>query len=389
MNSYAANPAFGPRLVFFTGGTALKAFSEHLTKYTHNSVHLVTPFDSGGSSQVLRKAFAMPAVGDIRNRLLALSDRKIVPKAVIDFFEFRFPKNGDKQELTNELLNYANESHPIWKTMPAVFSSALLMHLQFFIERMPKNFDLRNASMGNLLLSGGYLQYKRHFTPVLAFFARLLHIKGQVYPIVEESLNLAALLENGDYLIGQHKFKLLPSPVKKLFLTVHDFDCDIENIDHISCKRSLSLPAISALRSASAIIYPMGSFYTSVVANLLPKFVGLHVSEANCPKIFIPNSGDDPELNGLSILDQIHVIIDNLLEDAKKNDIKNFISHILIDKNNGSYVGGITDNIYKDISNMGIKVVIRDMVCKDNVSMHNPQSVVKAIFDILEEFECG
>ena len=41
-----------------------------------------------------------------------------------------------------------------------------------------------------------------------------------------------------------------------------------------------------------------------------------------------------------------------MLEDAKKNDIKNFISHILIDKNNGSYVGGITDNIYKDISNM-------------------------------------
>ena len=42
-------PALGPRLVFFTGGTALRGLSRSLTRYTHNSVHLVTPFDSGGS----------------------------------------------------------------------------------------------------------------------------------------------------------------------------------------------------------------------------------------------------------------------------------------------------------------------------------------------------
>ena len=44
-------PALGPRLVFFTGGTALRGLSRSLTRYTHNSVHLVTPFDSGGSSE--------------------------------------------------------------------------------------------------------------------------------------------------------------------------------------------------------------------------------------------------------------------------------------------------------------------------------------------------
>ena len=49
-------PALGPRLVFFTGGTALKGLSRSLTRYTHNSVHLVTPFDSGGSSAALREA---------------------------------------------------------------------------------------------------------------------------------------------------------------------------------------------------------------------------------------------------------------------------------------------------------------------------------------------
>ena len=45
-----------------------------LPRYTHNSTHLITPFDSGGSSASLREAFGMLSVGDLRNRLLALAD---------------------------------------------------------------------------------------------------------------------------------------------------------------------------------------------------------------------------------------------------------------------------------------------------------------------------
>ena len=77
-------PELGPHIVFFTGGTALRHISQHLAELTHNSVHLVTPFDSGGSSATLRQAFGMPAVGDIRNRLLDLADTSFVPNAVLD-----------------------------------------------------------------------------------------------------------------------------------------------------------------------------------------------------------------------------------------------------------------------------------------------------------------
>ena len=90
-------PALGPRLVFFTGGTALRDLSRQLTRHTHNSVHLVTPFDSGGSSAALRRAFAMPAVGDIRNRLLALADSALAPAAVLDFCASRLPDAADGQ----------------------------------------------------------------------------------------------------------------------------------------------------------------------------------------------------------------------------------------------------------------------------------------------------
>jgi hypothetical protein len=61
-------PEYGPKIVFFSGGSAIFDLSNVLKNYTHNSVHLITPFDSGGSSAKIRKAFNMLSVGDLRNR---------------------------------------------------------------------------------------------------------------------------------------------------------------------------------------------------------------------------------------------------------------------------------------------------------------------------------
>ena len=50
----ASAPHLGPRVLFFSGGSALNGISRQLKTYTFNSIHLITPFDSGGSSQILR-----------------------------------------------------------------------------------------------------------------------------------------------------------------------------------------------------------------------------------------------------------------------------------------------------------------------------------------------
>ena len=118
-------PALGPRLVFFTGGTALREVSRSLTRLTHNSVHLVTPFDSGGSTASLRRAFAMPAVGDIRNRLAALADRDIIPEAVLELWERRLPEDGDPEELRRQLLQLGESVHPCWRELPDVFAATM------------------------------------------------------------------------------------------------------------------------------------------------------------------------------------------------------------------------------------------------------------------------
>lgn len=72
---------------------------------------------------------------------------------------------------------------------------------------MPADFDPFRACVGNLILAGGYLHHKRVFGPVLAFLSRLLQTRGVVLPIVSESLHLAAELEDGSIVVGQHHFK--------------------------------------------------------------------------------------------------------------------------------------------------------------------------------------
>src|SRR6056297_3176333 len=92
MDRYRQDPAQGPKILFFSGGSALRAVSQRLIEYTYNSVHIITPFDSGGSSAMLRQAFGMPAVGDIRNRLMALTDERVQGNdAVFNLFAHRLP----------------------------------------------------------------------------------------------------------------------------------------------------------------------------------------------------------------------------------------------------------------------------------------------------------
>src|SRR5262245_3267262 len=97
---YQRAPQLGPRLPVFSRATALRSATRVLTEYTHNSTHLITPFDSGGSSAKRRDAFAMISVGDLRNRLMALADTRLRGHPEIyELFGYRFPASGDNADL--------------------------------------------------------------------------------------------------------------------------------------------------------------------------------------------------------------------------------------------------------------------------------------------------
>ena len=370
----ATPPALGPRLLFFTGGTALREVSRSLTRLTHNSVHLVTPFDSGGSTASLRRAFAMPAVGDIRNRLAALADRDIIPDAVLELWERRLPEDGDPEELRRQLLQLGESFHPCWRELPDVFASSMRLYLSFFLRRMPPRFDARYASLGNLMLAGGYLEHRRDFGPVLAFFSRLLQARGVVTPIVEESRHLAAVLGDGGRVVGQHHFEQLGQNIRRLFLTVHEPDRPFH--DMTPCRPAITRTAATYLQSAGLICYPMGSFYTSVLANLLPAGVGRAVRAAACPKVFLPNSGQDREVCGLSVLGQTRMILDALRADCPDAQPRELLQWVVVDRQHGVYEGGCDTTALTDL---GLRVLDVDMVRPDMPECHDPDKVARLL----------
>lgn len=352
LERYRRTPELGPRILFFSGGTALRATSRELVRHTHNSIHLITPFDSGGSSAIIRKAFAMPAVGDIRNRLMALADQSVQGNpAIFDLFAHRLPREAGPAELRRDMEEMAGGRHPLVRTIPDPMRKIIRNHFHQFLHAMPEGFDLRGASIGNLMLTAGYLTNRRQLDPVIYIFSKLVHVCGVVRPTLNKDLHLAARLRNGTVLVGQHlitgkEAEPIASPIEDVWLT-----------------RSLddATPVAAQIRSkirdriaeADLICFPPGSFFSSVVANLLPSGVGEAVAANACPKVFVPGTGADPETRGLSVAVRAG-LLRHYLGQGGAPPGSDVLGHVIVDTKNGEYPGGVDK---KGLKAQGLSVV--------------------------------
>ena len=81
------------KIVGIGGGTGLPVLLRGLRRMKEVEVSaIVSVADNGGSSGRLRQSFAMPAVGDLRNCLVALSGNDSV---LVDLFQHRFSSGND------------------------------------------------------------------------------------------------------------------------------------------------------------------------------------------------------------------------------------------------------------------------------------------------------
>ena len=331
INRYRKVPELGPRLLFFSGGTALTGVSRVLKSYTHNSIHLVTPFDSGGSSAKLRDAFAMPSIGDLRSRLVALADEQITGQPeVYRLFSCRFPVDDPPAKLRARLDAMVAGKEPNVAAISNPMRRLIRNQIGYFRDAMPSGFDLRGASTGNLILAGGYLNNHQHLDPIIFLFSELVGVQGTVRAVVNDNLHLSAELADGTRVDGQHRLtgkEVAPitSPVSRLSL---------------SRERDRYRPANARLRKkvkrliagADLICYPPGSFYSSLIANLLPQGVGRAIADNQSTKLFIPGLGDDPELVGESLGQRVATLLDYLRADVGADcDPRQLLDFVLID----------------------------------------------------------
>ena len=348
-----------------------------LKNYTHNSVHLITPFDSGGSSAEIRRCYEMMSVGDLRNRLIALADESAFGNPnVIQLFSHRLNKSH-KAVAQSELRDLLAGRHPLAKGVSMPQRSIFLSHLRWFADRMPDDFDTRGASIGNLIITGCFLEHDRDIVTAIYLIHRLLGVKGSVRPLTGADLHIRTYYLDGTVEVGQHRMGKaraaagVKSKIVNIDLVEH-LDSDAHQ-EPQQCE--IDMVSSELIAGADVIVFPMGSFFSSVLVNPLPQGVGSAITKRQCPKVYIPNTGDDPEMFEYdTLLECTMKIIKMVRNDAGRVPIPDCLQYIVVDTRNCHYCVKIEKEKIKE---MGITLIDVQLVeDKDCVNDQDPASLL-------------
>ncbi|MDP6930062.1 MAG: 2-phospho-L-lactate transferase CofD family protein, partial [Planctomycetota bacterium] len=127
----------------------------------------------------------------------------------------------------------------------------------------------------------------------------------------------------------------------------------------------------------AVICFPMGSFWTSLVANLLPSGVGRAIAGSGASKVYIPNLGEDPEQHGMTISDCIRVLHHQVAQDLGADiAVDEVVGSILIDHRNGAY-GDRLD--LDEIASLGVQVLDLDLFTENSHSLLDATLLSKAL----------
>jgi CofD-related protein of GAK system len=291
-------------------------------------------------------------------------------REIFALFTYRLSKKDDHAVLLAEVQRMAQGKHILIDLVPETKRDTIRAYIAQFLDVMPDNFDLRGASVGNLILTAGYFEKDRQLAPVIDRFSQLALVRGTVRPVIDRDLHLAAELADGSVVVGQHlltgkEVGPLASPIKRVWMTE-----SLESAEPV--KVSVSADVEQMIRTADLICYPIGSFYSSVVANLLPDGVAGAVAEASCPKVFVPNPGHDPELAGHTVVDQVDVLLRTLHVEGM-NSLG--LDAILVDRQ-GMYEGGLD---IPALEGRGVRVVEMELLDEDGM-LFSPALLSQALF---------
>ena len=390
-------------LVFLSGGSALNETAALLAGRVPTT-HIITTFDSGGSTQALRKALPIPAVGDIRSRILALADVRMPDIAALSaLLHCRLSSSGmnaagqeaaqgspsaslSTDAIQNQFAAMARGTHPLLQGARPDHVREVVKSLNHFAILAPHDFDWEGASIGNLVLAAEYFARGQSLKAAVEHWAGILHCRGRVLPVSKTPLaHLAVRLRNGQTMVGQHKFTgkwqaHITSPIESLWLTKdrgRPYPITAQAGDNVE----------ESLKNAGTIVYPVGSFFSSVACNLLVPGVGRAIASAVCPRVFVPNPGQDPELCGITLREQIDFLLKLLWQDTPEAPISSLLNTLVVDRARGQYPGGIPESYCR---NLGVAIVDKSLLAQTKADIPEPLRVDgRKLAQTLEEVWAG
>ena len=249
----------GPRIVAIGGGTGMPQLLRGLRVYTDNITAIVTVADDGGSSGRLRRQTGTLPPGDFRNNIAALSEAEGL---MTRLFQYRFAESD---------VNGAPEQRS----------------------------ELAGHSFGNLFITT-MAAITGSFESGIAESSRVLAVRGRILPSTLENVTLCAEVKrmtadgHVEWVMveGESNVPKAGGQVERVYLQPA----------HVRAYPE----AIRALLQADLIVAGPGSFFTSVLPNLLVESIRDAITASAAMRIYICNvATQHGETDGFSVLDHL------------------------------------------------------------------------------------
>jgi uncharacterized cofD-like protein len=285
-----------PHIVLFSGGTACRSTNLALCARLVRLTRIVPAWDSGGSSKVIRESLDVLGVGDIRQALMTMAHGEGRAGDVVKVCNARLT-SGSEVDANTEFSLYAEGRHPLLERMEPGLRGAILNYLRTFRAAIDADFDFRNGSIGNFILTGAHLAHNSDINTAIFVFRKLCDIAGHVWPsTVESSADLSAVLNDGTDIVGQHRVTALGE---------EQGGVGIREIA-VSGRKGMPVTAneavIESLESADVMVFGPGSFYTSVLPHFLVEGVVPAIARnVHARRVFIGNILQCRETRGLDL----------------------------------------------------------------------------------------
>ena len=310
-------------IVVIGGGTGLSSMMMGMKKLKNvNLTAIVTVADDGGSTGRIRDVYHVPAMGDIRHVLSAMSQE-------------------ENETLFNDLMNY----------------------------RFEGDKDIGGHSLGNLIFHA-LMDTTGSFMGAIQSISKVLNVKGEILPSTLDVVTLYALMQDGTLVRGEKNIPNMDNHIEKIFYQ--------QSITPFP-------KAIEAIEQADLIIYGIGSLYTSVIPNLIIQEISQAIYENPCPKIYFCNAMSQPgETDGYSLEDHIRALEKHSFKNPV--DVAVLNESVLPDFVKKNYEEEGSYPVQMQESEHPYKIITRNLIMLDEKGRirHNPDAVKAVLEEILE-----
>ena len=232
------------KIVIFGGGSGQSQLLKGIMKFPLDVTAVVSVSDNGASTGRLREEFSIPAVGDLTKVLMAMSTES---KGVKDLFNYRFAKDS----------------------------------------------SIGNHSIKNLIMTA-LLEQHGDFAHSLPILCDLLDVKGHIYPLTEDNVDLIGITNNGVEIVGEEQITASKSKI-----------VDLKYNKKITPNKKV----LDAIDKADLIIFSSGSLLTSIMPNIIVPEIQEAIRNSKAKKMYICNMLTQPgETDNFQVSDHIKVL---------------------------------------------------------------------------------